>query len=82
MGGFDTSEMKYFQEFYEDRVKTIHPVNKFGESPFSPIMHDDFSHLRRSLRSIFAFIVLGDHGPDFYEEVKRNKELESRVTNN
>ena len=62
---------KYFQEFYEDRIKTLHPANRFGESPYSPIMHDDFSHLRRALREIFAYLVSGEHGPDYYEKVKR-----------
>ena len=62
---------KYFQEFYEDRIKTLHPASRFGEAPFSPIMHDDFSHLRRSLREIFAYIVSGEHGPDYHEEVEK-----------
>lgn len=62
---------KYFQEFYEDRIKTLHPASRFGDTPFSPIMHDDFFHLRRSLREIFAYLVLGVHGPEYHEDVKR-----------
>lgn len=61
---------KYFEEFYEDRIRTLHPSSRFGETPYAPIMHDDFVHLRRSLREIFAFLVSNEHGQDFHEEVK------------
>jgi len=62
---------KYFQEFYEDRIKTLHPASRFGKTPFSPIMHGDFSHLRRSLREVFAYLVTGIHGPDYHDDVKQ-----------
>ncbi|WP_257304720.1 hypothetical protein [Geothrix campi] len=63
---------KYFEEFYEERIMTLHPSNRFGEYPFSPTMHDDVNHLRRALREIFAYIVSGSHGPDFEEDLHRN----------
>ena len=62
---------KYFQKFYEDRIKTLHPASRFGKTPFSPIMHSDFSHLRRSLREIFAYLVTGIHGRDYHDDVKQ-----------
>lgn len=61
----------YFEEFYIDRVRTLHPASRYGESPYSPIMHDDFCHLRRSLREIFAYLVTREHGPDYHEAVRR-----------
>lgn len=69
--GLPEPAQKYFEEFYEDRVATLHPSSRFGEFPFAPIMHDDFCHLRRVLREIFAYLVSKSHGPDFYEDVKR-----------
>jgi hypothetical protein len=63
---------KYFEEFYEERIMTLHPSNRFGDYPFSPTMHDDVNHLRRALREIFAYIVSGSHGPDFEEELRQN----------
>lgn len=66
---------KYFGEFYEQRVMTLHPSSRFGDVPYAPLMHDDYSHLRRSLREIFAYLVSGSHGPDFYDDLKRSGRL-------
>ncbi len=63
---------KYFQEFYEDRIKVLHPSSRYGEAPFSPIIHDDYTHLRRSLREVFSYITAGEHGEDYYEEIERH----------
>lgn len=71
---------KYFEDFYEDRIRTLHPSSRFGQSPYAPIMHDDFVHLRRALREIFAFLVSGDHGPDFLEDVRRHGGERQRKT--
>jgi hypothetical protein len=65
---------KYFHEFYEQRVMTLHPASRYGDLPYAPIMHDDISHLRRSLREIFAYLVLGTHGLDYLEDVSRHRE--------
>ncbi|MDZ7660936.1 hypothetical protein [Thiohalophilus sp.] len=72
---------KYFHEFYEQRVMTLHPASRYGDMPYSPIMHDDIPHLRRSLREIFAYIVLGTHGPDYEEEVIWHKKHSEYSTN-
>jgi hypothetical protein len=71
----EPTDEKYFGEFYEDRIRTIHPASRYGASPFAPIMHGDYSHLRRSLREIFAFLVSGKHGPDYQEDVKQHKAI-------
>lgn len=62
----------YFEEFYEQRIMTLHPASRFGDLPYAPIMHDDLSHLRRSLREILAYLALGVHSTDFYEDVRKN----------
>lgn len=67
---------KYFEEFYKERIMTLHPSSRFGDYPFSPTMHDDVIHLRRALREIFAYIVSGSHGPDFEEDLRRNKRIQ------
>lgn len=65
---------RYFHEFYEQRVMTLHPASRYGDVPYSPNMHDDIPHLRRSLREIFAYLVLGSHGSDYVEDVRWHKE--------
>jgi hypothetical protein len=64
---------RYFEDFYEQRVMTLHPESRHGRVPFSPTMHDDVIHLRRSLREIFAYLVSGAHAQDYYEELQRTK---------
>ncbi|WP_310725110.1 hypothetical protein, partial [Burkholderia multivorans] len=60
---------KYFESFYEERIMTMHPASRYGDMPYAPIMHDDIPHLRRSLREIFAYLLLDEHGPDYDEDV-------------
>jgi len=38
----ETSGTKYFEEYYEDRIKVMHPESRFGIFPYAPVMHDDF----------------------------------------
>jgi hypothetical protein len=44
--GFEAPVERYFQEFYDQRVMTLHPASRFGELPYAPLMVDDFYHLR------------------------------------
>lgn len=60
---------KYFQEFYEDRIVTFHPRNRFGDFPLLPTYWDDVFHLRRAIPPVFAFLVHGEHSPSFLAAV-------------
>ena len=60
---------RYFEEFYDQRVMTLHPASRFGDSPYAPVSADDYYHLRKALREILAYLAAASHGPDFYEEV-------------
>lgn len=70
---------KYFESFYEERVMTMHPANKYGDTPYAPIMHDDIPHLRRSLREIFSYLLLEEHGADFHRDLQEYLEKNSRL---
>jgi hypothetical protein len=50
----------YFQQYYEDRIKTIHPANRFGTFPEAPLQADDFYDLYDPLRAIFHFLITGN----------------------
>lgn len=54
------SGLKYFEEFYEDRIRTMHPQNRFGTFTFAPISHCDFYALHGALREVYRFILLGE----------------------
>lgn len=60
---------KYFEEFYERRISTLHPGSRFGDFPFSPTMWDDAIHLRSQLRQVFSFLACGAHFKDFEDAV-------------
>jgi hypothetical protein len=64
---------KYFAEFYEQRIMTLHPGSRFGDVPYAPNMHDDFSHLRPWLRQILAYLVLGEHDAGYVEALEDHR---------
>jgi hypothetical protein len=57
--GEQRTGLKYFEEFYEDRIMTMHPQNRFGTFAFAPIGHDDFYWLHNGLRDVYRYIILG-----------------------
>jgi hypothetical protein len=69
--GFDGGEgMKYFEEFYDQRIQTIHPGNRFGDAPYAPVMIDDRIHLRIALPQVFGYLLVGEHAPHFLRRVE------------
>lgn len=53
----------YFVDFYEDRVKTVHPASRYGTFPGACLSVDDVLHLRPSLVHLYDFLITG-HVPD------------------
>ena len=64
---------KYFGEFYEQRIMTLHPPSRFGDLPYCPTMHDDICFLRPWLREIFAYLLTGRHDPGRIEAVREHQ---------
>lgn len=56
----------YFPEYYEDRIKAIHPANRHGDFPFPPLLIDDFYFLRHGLVEVFAYLVAEHKWPDVF----------------
>jgi hypothetical protein len=61
---------KYFGEFYDQRVMTMHPSSRFGDLPYSPTINCDICCLRPILRQIFAYLLIGRHDPGYVEAVR------------
>jgi hypothetical protein len=74
-----SSNEKYFSEFFEQRVMTVHPASRFGDLPYSPTMHDDVIYLRRSLRQVFAYLVTARHDSGYLEAVRDHAERQGEV---
>lgn len=63
---------RYFAEIYDQRVMTLHPVSRLGVNPYAPLFHDDFTLLRRSIPSIFAYLLTGRHSSDYQSLIERH----------
>lgn len=57
----------YFAEYYEDRIKTLHPSSRFGVFAFAPLAADDFYYLRHDLVAVYVFLIAGHTWPDLWQ---------------
>ena len=57
---------RYFEEYYDSRIKTMHPESRFGIFPHAPLMADDYYHLRDSLRHLYVYLLIGFVGVDLH----------------
>ena len=73
MGVHGAAGLKYFEEFYAQRVQTVHPGSRYGDVPFAPVMANDYIHLREALPGVFGYLVLGEHNPFFWRGVADRK---------
>jgi hypothetical protein len=56
---------KYYQEYYEDRIKAIHPNSRFGPAKFPPLFVDDLYMLYNDLLRTYEFLITAQ--PNSYE---------------
>ena len=50
----------YFEDYYVDRIKVIHPASQFGVFPGAGLAVDDIYFLRRDLIHLYDFLVTGN----------------------
>lgn len=70
LGVHGGKEFKFYEEFYEDRVQTLHPASRYGDMPFAPVSVSDRRHLRQSLPSVLSYLALGRHAPTFLADAR------------
>lgn len=63
--GNQVMQDRYFGEYYDDRIRTVHPDNRFGAFPYAPLMADDYFDLYDQLRSVYDFLLTGRIDPAF-----------------
>ncbi|MXO70011.1 hypothetical protein GRI72_14515 [Altererythrobacter marinus] len=76
----ERSGLKYFEEFYEDRIVTMHPKNRFGVFGSAPLGQDEFYWLHNGLRDVYRFLILGEvidpqvefDTEDFWEALRKS----------
>jgi hypothetical protein len=49
----------YFADFYEERIKTMHPESRFGIYPAAPLNYDEYPQLEASLRTLYELLITG-----------------------
>jgi hypothetical protein len=57
--GFETPWEKFFEEDYSNRIRAIHPDNRFGAEARPQLIADDFYELRHLLIPYFGYLVTG-----------------------
>lgn len=69
VAGFETPWEKFFEEDYENRIRAIHPDNRFGPEARPQFLADDFYELNDLLIPYFCYLVTGQfRKPDFMDE--------------
>jgi hypothetical protein len=48
---------RFFEDYYDDRIKAFHPHSRFGTFAFPPMNAGDFYGLRAGLISMFQFLI-------------------------
>jgi hypothetical protein len=64
-------DYRYFQDFYDNRIRTLHPGSRLGDFPYAPLAADDYSHLRSVLPGIFGYLITGQHTPEWKQLFRR-----------
>lgn len=57
---------RYYQDFYDDRIKALHPNSRFGTAKFVPLYVDDLYMLYNDLLRNFEFLITNK--PNCYKE--------------
>jgi hypothetical protein len=47
----------YFEGYYEDRIKTMHPSSRFGVYAVPPLDHDDYLFLRYAMVEVYYWLI-------------------------
>lgn len=65
---------RFLSEFYDLRIRTIHPGSRYGDSPYATLSIDDRIHLRQALPGTLAYLMTQAHPPDFYDRLREARE--------
>lgn len=68
IAGFETPWVKFFEEDYENRIRAIHPDNRFGAEARPQFLADDFYELNELLIPYFRYLVTGEFNNPYVAE--------------
>lgn len=61
---------RYYAEYYDSRIATMHPESRFGVFLHPPLMADDYYHLHASLRDLYLYLLTGWIHPQWLDRWK------------
>lgn len=64
---------KYFEEYYEGRIMSLHPESRFGIHPHAPLAVDDYYGLFDDMIEVYAFLICGHVHPKHKEKLAFHK---------
>ncbi|MDR8394382.1 hypothetical protein NC796_24755 [Aliifodinibius sp. S!AR15-10] len=64
---------RYYEEFYDDRIKAVHPDSRFGKAMFVPHYVTDLYMLYNDLMRNYEFLITGK--PKCYQEFEFSESL-------
>lgn len=79
LGFAQPTDPNFFADFYPQRIQTLHPGSRYGDSPFAAISIDDRIHLRQALPGLFAYLLSGEHSPHYLEKLDYFKKTGKRI---
>ena len=50
---------RYFEEDYEKRIISSHPVSRLGDYPYPPMSADDYYDLFEELQEVYQYLLTG-----------------------
>jgi len=71
--GEKTIWTKFFETDYENRIRAIHPDNRFGAEAHPQFLADDFLELRDLLMPYFRFLLTGVYESPFASQQDQNE---------
>jgi hypothetical protein len=57
ISGYETEWERFFEDDYDNRIRAIHPDNRFGAEAIPQFCADDFYELNDTLLEFFRFFV-------------------------
>jgi hypothetical protein len=64
---------RYFEDYYDGRIKTLHPESRYGIFPHAPLAVDDFHFLYDDMLEVYAFLLCGYVNPKHNEKLSHQK---------
>ncbi|RED45133.1 hypothetical protein DFP90_112127 [Aestuariispira insulae] len=57
--GQEHTNLKFFDEFYDDRIKSFHPISRLGRRLYGPETYSELYQLKNHLKETYKCVILG-----------------------